>query len=257
MFYQQKFSLRLLAWVTVVLTVTELSAEPKLTVYPTTIRLAGKAAQQQLLVSAGQEGHEVDVTGQAKFRSSDPKIAQVTDGGRVQSQVDGTGKIVVEFAGQTVEVTVESVRSNEVVPISFELTVQPILVNRGCSTGACHGKARGQNGFQLSLLGFDPDFDFAALTREGRGRRLFPADPSRSLLLQKATGQIAHGGGVRLPAGSEDCETVLRWITEGAQRQVAGEPQLERISLYPEFLIFCINFVRCFNMLCGVVGTIM
>ena len=40
-------------------------------------------------------------------------------------------------------------------PVSFELQVQPILAARGCSVGACHGKARGQNGFQLSLLGFE------------------------------------------------------------------------------------------------------
>src|SRR5262245_46686849 len=37
--------------------------------------------------------------------------------------------------------------------VSFELDVQPILTSRGCNAGACHGKARGQNGFQLSLLG--------------------------------------------------------------------------------------------------------
>jgi hypothetical protein len=47
--------------------------------------------------------------------------------------------------------------------VSFELDVQPILTARGCNAGACHGKQRGQNGFQLSLLGFDSDFDFAAL----------------------------------------------------------------------------------------------
>ncbi len=235
MFYQQISPIRFLAWLAVCLTVTDLSADTKLTVYPTKIRLTGKAAYQQLLVSASEDGHELDVTGKASFRSADPKIVQVTEGGRVQSAGDGKGKIVVEFAGQVAEITVESIRSAEVVPISFELQVQPILVNRGCSTGACHGKARGQNGFQLSLLGFDPGFDFAALTREGRGRRLFPADPRRSLLLQKGAGQVAHGGGIRLPVGSEDFETVLRWIAEGAQREVAGEPQLERISLYPEF----------------------
>ena len=44
---------------------------------------------------------------------------------------------------------------------SFELDVLPILTARGCNQGACHGKARGQNGFQLSLLAFDPDFDYS------------------------------------------------------------------------------------------------
>src|ERR1700675_1551723 len=67
----------------------------------------------------------------------------------------------------------------------FELDVVPILTRLGCNAGACHGKARGQNGFQLSLLGFYPDFDYAALTQEARGRRVFPAAPEKSLLLKK------------------------------------------------------------------------
>src|ERR671916_175268 len=69
--------------------------------------------------------------------------------------------------------------------VGFELDVQPILAARGCNQGACHGKARGQNGFQLSLLGFDSDFDYAALVQEARGRRVIPAAPEFSLLLRK------------------------------------------------------------------------
>src|SRR5437660_11995274 len=95
---------------------------------------------------------------------------------------------------------------------SFELDVMPILTAKGCNQGACHGKSRGQNGFQLSLLGFDPDFDYAALTQQARGRRVFPAAPERSLMLQKATATLAHGGGVRLEPGSADYEVVLKWI---------------------------------------------
>src|SRR5450631_3551332 len=70
------------------------------------------------------------------------------------------------------------------VPISFENDVVPILTRFGCNAGACHGKARGQNGFQLSLLGFDADFDFNAIAQEARGRRVFPASPENSLLLR-------------------------------------------------------------------------
>ena len=73
---------------------------------------------------------------------------------------------------------------------SFELHVLPILTARGCNQGACHGKARGQNGFQLSLLGFDPESDYAAIALEARGRRVFPAAPVQSLLLQKASAQV-------------------------------------------------------------------
>ncbi len=86
--------------------------------------------------------------------------------------------------------------------VSFELDVQPIFSAFGCNSGPCHGKQRGQNGFQLSLLGFDSDFDYNALTQDARGRRLFPPAPHQSLLLQKATGELPHGGGRRFDRDS-------------------------------------------------------
>src|SRR5438132_8725936 len=89
---------------------------------------------------------------------------------------------------------------------TYERDVVPILTRAGCNAGACHGKARGQNGFQLSLLGFDRDFDYAAIVEEARGRRIFPASPEQSLLLRKPTGQVAHGGGKRLDLGGPHYE---------------------------------------------------
>lgn len=118
--------------------------------------------------------------------------------------------------------------------VSFQLDVQPILTARGCNQGACHGKARGQNGFQLSLLGFDSDFDHASLTQQGRGRRVFLPSPERSLLIQKATGELPHGGGVRIESKSDDHAVLLRWINQGAVRRLTSEPTLERISVSPK-----------------------
>ncbi len=118
-------------------------------------------------------------------------------------------------------------------PPSFELDVMPVLTARGCNAGACHGKQRGQNGFQLSLLGFDPDYDYAALVKNARGRRVFPASPRNSLLLQKAAGQLPHGGGVRLPVDGDDYRTVLEWIEAGAPRANENEPSLDRVELQP------------------------
>jgi hypothetical protein len=119
-------------------------------------------------------------------------------------------------------------------PVSFELDVQPILVAQGCSAGACHGKSRGQNGFQLSLLCFDPDFDYAALTQNARGRRVFPAAPEKSLLLLKGAAIVPHGGGQRLPKGSADYETLRHWIEQGASRRLAQESKLVGVTLEPK-----------------------
>src|SRR3954454_23963971 len=109
-------------------------------------------------------------------------------------------------------------------PVTFERDVLPVLTRAGCNAGACHGKARGQNGFQLSLLGHDADFDYAALTREARGRRVFPAAPEFSLLLRKPAGQVPHGGGRRLEPGSAGYGVLLRWVSAGTPRQPAGAP---------------------------------
>ena len=120
-------------------------------------------------------------------------------------------------------------------PVSFELEVQPVLTSLGCNAGACHGKARGQNGFALSLLAFDPDFDFAALAKDARGRRVFPASPSNSLLLLKATGQLPHGGGERIKPGDADYETLRRWIAQGMPRRASQqEPTIVRVAVAPK-----------------------
>jgi hypothetical protein len=125
--------------------------------------------------------------------------------------------------------------------VTFERDIEPILTRYGCNAGACHGKARGQNGFALSLLGYDPDFDYAAITQEARGRRVFPAAPDASLLLLKASGQVPHGGGKRLPVDDPNFEKLLRWIAAGMPRTPADAPRLERITVAPSDRILAPN----------------
>ena len=117
--------------------------------------------------------------------------------------------------------------------IDFEQDVQPILTRFGCNAGACHGKAHGQNGFQLSLLGFDPQFDFDALTKEARGRRVFLPDPEQSLLLRKPSGRVPHGGGVRLKFDGPGYRILREWIRSGTPRRQPGTPKLVRVTVQP------------------------
>ena len=119
--------------------------------------------------------------------------------------------------------------------VSFTNDVVPILTKAGCNVGVCHAKAGGgQNGFQLSLLGFEPQEDFEHLVKEGRGRRLFPTVPDRSLLLLKASGQVPHGGGVRLNSSSESYALLREWIRQGASADGETTPKLVGFELQPE-----------------------
>src|SRR5688500_10391679 len=89
-------------------------------------------------------------------------------------------------------------------PLGFPTRVLPVLTKAGCNSGACHGAATGQGGFALSLLGYDPEADYHAVTREFAGRRVDLSSPDRSLLLRKATRDLRHKGGLRIEAGSAD-----------------------------------------------------
>ncbi len=118
--------------------------------------------------------------------------------------------------------------------LKFELDIQPILTARGCNSGPCHGKARGQNGFALSLLGFDANMDYDAIVKNSRGRRLSFASPTDSLLLNKAIGKQPHGGGVRFSETDEDYRLLLKWIQGGVSRTSDSDPKLNRIAISPE-----------------------
>jgi len=115
----------------------------------------------------------------------------------------------------------------------FELDIQPILTARGCNAGPCHGKARGQNGFALSLLGFDANMDYEAIVKNARGRRLSLASPEESLLLTKATGKQPHGGGIRFSEADDDYQLLLDWIQTGTRRTEDADPQLLDIQIAP------------------------
>ena len=118
-------------------------------------------------------------------------------------------------------------------PFNFENDIVPILSKFGCNTSGCHGKAEGQNGFKLSVFGFDPAADYAALTQEGRGRRVTPVLPERSLLLAKASGGIPHGGGVRIVRSSDEYRMLHEWIATGIRFGSPDDPHVVSIAVTP------------------------
>lgn len=130
---------------------------------------------------------------------------------------------------------IDQQRSDGSIPaLKFELDIQPILTARGCNAGPCHGKARGQNGFALSLLGFDANMDYDAIVKNSRGRRVTLAVPESSLLLAKATGAQPHGGGIRFTETDEDYRLLVQWIRGGVQRSTSDDPRLTAIRISPE-----------------------
>ena len=172
------------------------SQPTKLRVTPADVLLCGPDSVQQLAIdrlSADPEPR--DVTRKSRFASSNERVATVDDIGLITARGDGAARITVQLGGisSTIAVTVKDFTAG--LPVNFANQVVPIFTKLGCNAGGCHGKASGQNGFRLSLLGFEPALDYETLVKEARGRRLFPACPYASLLLTKATAKVPHGGG--------------------------------------------------------------
>ena len=119
-------------------------------------------------------------------------------------------------------------------PVSFVNDVVPVLTKAGCNMGACHAKAgQGQNGFQLSLLGFEPQEDYEHLVKEGRGRRVFAASPEQSLLLMKASARVPHGGGMRLDPTSQGYRILRAWLQQGTPNDLATAPLVVSLEVQP------------------------
>lgn len=101
-------------------------------------------------------------------------------------------------------------------PVSFKNDVMPIFMKHGCNAGNCHGAGRGQDGFSLSLFGYNPDGDYFNLTEELPGRRINLAAPNKSLLLEKTSGAVVHTGGELFKPESESYQIILKWLEAGA-----------------------------------------
>jgi hypothetical protein len=196
--------------------------------------LAGRESWQQVLVTGHHANGERDMTREVEFTATPEGVVWIDTTGLVTPRKEGKAVIEAEgpdgFSART-EVTVSNLVED--VPVNFSNQIVPIFTKFGCNAGGCHGKASGQNGFKLSLLGFEPGEDYEYVVKEARGRRILPSAPAHSLLITKATGQMAHGGGKKLEKDSPYAHLILRWIEQGTPYGRPNDPVVKRIEVLP------------------------
>ncbi|HBL43359.1 DUF1549 domain-containing protein [Gimesia sp.] len=204
--------------------------------WPEKIHLRGRDSRQQLLVTGFTADEKTfDLTRAVKFKLKDPQLASVDDLGVITPEASGKTELEISWGSlkQTLPVVIE--QGETFLPLSFENDIAPILTRQGCNGGGCHGKSDGRGGFQLSLFGFQPEQDYEWITRDIRGRRIFPAAPEDSLLLRKATMKIPHGGGKRLEESTPEYNRMVRWIEANTPRGPADTPQIVKLTVEPAF----------------------
>jgi len=208
----------------------------RLEVFPAKVTLSGRDASRQVLVTRVlADGSREDLTHRARFVPDRAGVVSLRGTGRVFPAGNGSGTLRVEAEGLSATLPVEVRDSDKSAPVSFTHQVIPVLTRFGCNSGGCHGKISGQNGFRLSLLGFDPALDHLTLVQENRGRRICVDAPEKSPLVLKATGLVAHGGGRKIEPGSDEHNVLLRWIAGGAKAPSPGEASLLLLEVVPEW----------------------
>jgi hypothetical protein len=183
-----------------------------------------------------RDGVTEDVTAKAKIVTADAKIARV-EGSVIRPVADGQTMLHADYDGQSATTPLAVANVANTPAISFRHDVMPVFMRAGCNTGACHGSARGKDGFRLSLFGFDPEGDYFRLTRELGYRRVNLAVPEESLVLEKALGKVPHSGGKRFEPASEYAGAIRGWIQAGAPNDPPTLATVESIELFPHEML--------------------
>jgi hypothetical protein len=206
----------------------------QIVILPSDITLRGSRASQRLLVQAlWADGHQQDITGEAKISSSNSRIVSVGEDNVAVPRGNGETTIRASFAGQVATAHVRVENFDAPFTWSFRNHVLPVMTKMGCNSGACHGAAAGKNGFKLTLRGYDPEIDYYTLTRESLGRRTTQLEPAKSLILLKPTLAIAHGGGQRFPVDSLEYQVVSGWIAAGMPPPRDSDARIQELEVLP------------------------
>jgi hypothetical protein len=182
--------------------------------------LPGDPGAQLVAEREGTHGGLLDLTAKVDWSAEPAGVVAIEAGGHVRAMGAGKATIRAVQGNERAEVAVTVSGEEAKRAWSFAEDVVPIFTRSGCNTGGCHGKAEGQNGFHLSLFGYDPAGDYLTLTRAAGGRRLDRLVPEQSLMLLKALGRTPHGGGPRIKPGSSEHRTLLAWIEAGAPERL-------------------------------------
>lgn len=204
-------------------------------VFPKDIHLQNNKDKQALVVMAKYDDDTTaDVTGSATYTFADASLVEKQKPNLYLPRKEGNTELSVKVGGFDVKVPVVVKEPTKNREISFRLDVMPVFLKEGCNTGSCHGTSLGQDGFNLSIFGFDPDGDHYRITQQMAGRRINFAIPEESLLVEKATEAVPHTGAKNFERDSDSFRNLVEWVKKGALNDDPKElVEVVGVDVYP------------------------
>jgi hypothetical protein len=209
----------------------------ELSIHPTQISLSTKEDFNSFIIVA-KYGDDVtrDVTRESTLSLSNENVVRM-ENNTIHPVKDGNSTLTVTFQNRKVELPITVKDAVEERPISFNLDVMPVFLKAGCNTGSCHGSARGQDRFMLSLFGYDAKGDHFRITREQGTRRINLAIPEESMLVEKAIAAVPHTGGKLFEKNSDHWNTLVGWLRSGAPQDPESIAKPTDLELLPKSLL--------------------
>ena len=209
----------------------------ELSIHPTQIILSTKEDFNSFIIVA-KYGDDVtrDVTRESTLSLSNENVVRM-ENNTIHPVKDGNSTLTVTFQNRKVELPITVKDAVEERPISFNLDVMPVFLKAGCNTGSCHGSARGQDRFMLSLFGYDAKGDHFRITREQGTRRINLAIPEESMLVEKAIAAVPHTGGKLFEKNSDHWNTLVGWLRRGAPQDPESIAKPTDLELLPKSLL--------------------
>jgi len=205
------------------------------------------ASQQLLLIGSYADGTERDLTETAKWELSDPTLAELTAEATLSARKNGLLTVTAISGSKKTHAKVQISAVDQTRQFEFARDIGGILTQQGCNGTGCHGGVKGRGGFKLSSGVLHPKDDYEwivkggtyqVLTAEVAGSRTPRIDlqkPENSLILLKATGSVAHGGGKRFASDSKEYRSILQWVRDGAPFGPENDQKNEvtRLEVFP------------------------
>ena len=216
-------------------------------IQPSSALLQGPDSSQQFIVSGVYEGGlEKDMTHLVEFSSVDLSIIRIEKTGKVHALKNGKTILKANLGRATVQAEVNVQGIEQQPEFQFSKNIGTILTKNGCNGSGCHGGVKGRGGLKLSAGALYPKDDYEwivkggayqVLTSEVKGDRIPRVNLKQpeSLILQKATGSVSHGGGRRFKADSPAYQTILEWVKNGAPygAETKAENKVVRLEVFP------------------------
>ena len=131
--------------------VTKIILEP-----PALVLSEPDQGRRVLVTGVDTDGFKIDLTHEAALEPQGNTV-KLGEDGLIYPVASGETKVKVSAAGHSAELSVTVADLGASRPVNFKRDVMPILNKLSCTSGSCHGAAKGKNGFKLSLRGYDPE----------------------------------------------------------------------------------------------------